>query len=297
MKLQRPVAEIIKERYSCRTYKDKPIEADTKRKLEEALLSQNQSPFKSGPRFILATATDEDRNSLKDLGTYGFIKDAAGFIIGAVKESDKSLEDYGYILEKLILYATDLGLGTCWLGGSFKKSNFSKKISSSGGEIVPAVVAVGYRGDKARFRDEMIRRGAGSKKRMPWQDIFFSDDFKTPLGEDDAGDYAACLEMLRLAPSASNRQPWRIIKERSNNRFHFYLQRTKGYYQRNKMLFKMADLQRIDMGIAMCHFELSASHLNLRGVWKINNPGIKNLPESYQYTVSWSIDSKTYIKG
>jgi nitroreductase len=61
---------------------------------------------------------------LKGLGTYGFIKGATGFIMGTVGHSEKNLEDYGYVMERAILFATDIGLGTCWFGGTFTRSRF-----------------------------------------------------------------------------------------------------------------------------------------------------------------------------
>ena len=40
-------------------------------------------------------------------------------MVGAVREAPKDLEDYGYLMERAVLFATDLGFGTCWLGGTF----------------------------------------------------------------------------------------------------------------------------------------------------------------------------------
>jgi len=48
----------------------------------------------------------------------------------------KNLEDYGYLMEAIILKATELNLGTCWLGGSFTQSNFARKINAADNEIV-----------------------------------------------------------------------------------------------------------------------------------------------------------------
>jgi len=60
--------------------------------------------------------------------------------------------------------------------------------------------------------------------------------------------------MVRIAPSASNKQPWRIVK--IEGAWHFFLERTKGYGDGIIFkLLKLADIQRLDMGIAMCHFE------------------------------------------
>jgi hypothetical protein len=96
--------------------------------------------------------------------------------------------------------------------------------------------------------------------------------------------------MVRIGPSASNKQPWRIIKD--GNRIHFYLQRTPGYRESLLMrLITVADLQRIDMGIAMNHFEMTSLELGLKGHWEMSQPEIKIPDELTEYTASWVGDS------
>jgi hypothetical protein len=92
--------------------------------------------------------------------------------------------------------------------------------------------------------------------------------------------------MVRIGPSASNRQPWRIIK--NGGRWHLYFARTPGYRESTLVrLVTVADLQRMDMGIAMCHFELTARELGLEGEWVIDDPGIQRQDELTEYLVSW----------
>lgn len=287
MKSKNAITEIIRKRYSCRTYIRRPVEKDLKDQLEQFLTDSPAGPFGSCPRFELITATDEDRDALKGLGTYGFIKDPAGFIVGAIRQSPKNLEDFGYLMERNILYATDLGLGTCWLGGSFTRSTFAKKIGTGEDETLPAVAAIGYMAPKMRMVEKAIRWGAGAEDRKPWKALFFKNGFDRYLSAEDIGKWADPLEMVRIAPSASNRQPWRIVYESATGQFHVYLQRTKRYQTRNKMMFGMADLQRVDMGIAMCHFETTCKDSGLSGKWGFHEPDIGNLPESIEYVVSW----------
>jgi len=110
---KKPITDLIRKRYSCRTYSTRPIAKDLNDQLEQLLANSPAGPFGSRSRFGLITATDEDRDALKDLGTYGFIKDPTGFILSAVNRSPRDLEDFGYAMERNIIYATDLGLGTC----------------------------------------------------------------------------------------------------------------------------------------------------------------------------------------
>jgi hypothetical protein len=206
--------------------------------------------------------------------------------VGAVKKIEMALEDYGYLMERIILFATDLDLGTCWMGGTFNKSNFARKIAADDDELVPAVTPIGCITENRGMRDRLIRLGAGSKKRLPREILFFHGSFDTPLSETDAGNYAVPLEMVRLGPSASNKQPWRIVKEKGRPVFHLFLQRTRGY-DKNSERFQTADLQRLDMGIAMCHLELTAKELNLEGKWEKSGPPAIQLPERTHYIATW----------
>jgi nitroreductase len=282
------IQEIIQQRFSCRSYLDEAIREDDQRKLREVLETLHVGPLGTRARFNLVAATQDDRLSLKGLGTYGFIKHPTAFIIGAIEGGQKNLEDYGYLLELAVLAATDLGLGTCWLGGSFTQSSFAKKISLRDSETIPAVIASGNMIEK-HGRNGQIRRYLSANRRLPSEQIFFAEKFCNPLVTELNGTYAKPLEMVRRAPSASNKQPWRIV--RMGNSWHFYLQRTKNY-GKGTMLFgilRLADLQRVDMGIAMCHFDLTARELGLHGRWSVEDPKIQ-IPEKAEFTVSWIND-------
>jgi nitroreductase len=281
----RPVAEIIRKRFSCRSYAPEPIEPQQRDRLQDFLSTSIAGPLGARMRFELAAATEQDWTALKRLGTYGFIRGASGYIIGAVGQADKNMEDYGYVLEQAVLMATDMGLGTCWLGGTFSKSGFARKISLRGDELIPAVSAVGHIANKRRWLDSFIRGRAGSDNRLPQTEMFFDGTFLAPLSSDAAGAYATALEMVRLAPSASNKQPWRIVKD--GRKWHFFVQRTKGYGNRNAALFRLADLQRVDVGIAMCHFDLTAQEMGLTGRWVVSEPSIEKPDQSTEYVVTW----------
>jgi hypothetical protein len=92
--------------------------------------------------------------------------------------------------------------------------------------------------------------------------------------------------MVRLGPSASNKQPWRVVERGAA--WHLYIQRTPGYRERWVMrLLNIADMQRLDAGIAMCHFELTAAELGLEGTWAIEAPDIERPDASTEYIATW----------
>lgn len=277
--------EQVKKRVSCRTYSDRAVAPDKLDELEAYLQANTAGPFGSRVRFRLLDCGDMAPAEVKALGTYGVIKGAKYFIAGAVAAASAvarqpgAMEDYGYAMEKNILAATAMGLGTCWLGGTFNRTGFAAKMDLQDGELLPAVTPVGYPGDRRSIVDRVFRFSAGSDNRKSWEELFFDGGFTFPLPEKAAGSYATPLACVRIGPSASNRQPWRIVKD--NGAFHFYLQRTPGY---DKLLGEIK-LQNVDMGIAMCHFEISARELGVSGNWVIADPGMRS--SGREYIVSW----------
>jgi nitroreductase len=261
------ITDVIRARSSWRSYDGRPLEPTDRVRLEEFIGANRQGPFGGRVRLELVEASEGDRAELKKLGTYGVVRGARTFLVGAIKQRPMDMEDYGYVFERAVLCATALGLGTCWLGASFNRSGFASKINLAEDEILPAVSPVGYVASRRTAVDAVTRFFARAKKRKPWEELFFDGEFGRPLSREAAGAYADVLEMVRLGPSASNRQPWRVVKEASRNVFHLFLRRTPGY---NIKLVNVpgGDLQRMDMGIAMCHFELAARELELAGRWE-----------------------------
>ena len=273
---------IMKQRFSCRKYLECPISADAQEKLAHFLEAQTTGPFGSRVRLTLITATEEDSQTLEGLRTYGIIRYPQGFVIGAMGPGNRNLEDFGYMMERAILTATGLGLGTCWIGGTFNKSAFALKMNLTEDETMPAVAAVGYIADK-----EKVAAKLANIKRLPPDKLFFTEVFGTPLPLAPSDPYATVLDAVRSAPSASNKQPWRILRQ--SQAWHFYLQRNKGYGQDSLVgrWLGVADLQRVDVGIAMCHFELAARELGLPGRWDIAEPAIRKPDALTEYTASW----------
>ena len=275
------IIEAIKSRTSFRTYSNRPVEPARLAELKDFLESNSKAPFGGKVRFQLLDLSEPEIGNLKNLGTYGVIRGARQFIVGAVKRHSMAMEDYGYTMEMNILKATALGLGTCLLGGTFNRSGFAQRINLKEDELLPVISPVGYGADKKSVIDKTFRWIAGSDKRKPWDELFYADNRANYLTRESAGAYETPLSCVRLSPSASNKQPWRIIKDDKQEIFHFYLKRTPGY----EKLFKNIKLQNVDMGIALAHFNLSAAELGLTGDWKVNNPRIN--AKEMEYIASW----------
>jgi len=270
------IKDAILQRKSMRTYKDVQLTQELRAKLEQYILSV-KGPFGIKVRFKIVDidSTSEDMK----LGTYGVIKGARSFICAVTEKGNRCEENLGYAFEKIVLYATSLGLGTCWLGGTFNKTGFQRAAELSDNELMPIISPVGYVRENRTLLDTLMVAFAGSKNRKDWSELFFEKDFGKPLTQGEAGELKEAFEMARIAPSASNKQPWRIVKD--GNTCHFFISRNKMYEKALGF-----DIQRLDAGIAMCHFESMAQELGCSGKWIDSNPGLA-AEKNIEYIISF----------
>lgn len=269
------ISEIAKIRKSVRTYTDTPLTDADRKKLADYIdkLTSEKSPFGARVRIKLFDV-DKEINS-KDLGTYGVIKGAKTYLGVAVNETEDAMEAVGYVFEKLVLYAASLGLGTCWLGGTFNRGEFAKAMQITENEFFPIASPVGYPAPKNHTVDKIMRKAIKADTRKSFEELFFENDFNTPLSKEKAREYGAILEAVRLAPSAKNAQPWRIVKD--GDTFHFF--------EKKDLPSSSHDIQRLDIGIAGCHFDLAAKERGING--KLT--AVENHPEEKGliYVFSW----------
>ncbi len=272
------VIEMIARRVSCRSFDGRPLDPEDAGSLRQALTEIPRTPFGSRVRFALLDLDGGSPGQAR-LGTYGVIRGARTFIAGTVTAGARAMEDFGHAMETMILRATERGIGTCWLGGTFSRSGFAAAMNLAEDEILPAVTPVGYPAGKRTLTDRIFRFTASSDRRLPWGDLFFSETWDRPLDRDEAGPWTPVLECVRLAPSASNKQPWRILRRGADH--HLFLKRTPRYGD----LPGGIRLQNIDLGIAMCHFEAASRELGIDGKWVAEAPP----PEvpGLEYIVTW----------
>ena len=271
-----PVIQHIRNRSSCRSFLTQEIEPGILALLEDGIQRiEADSPIKS--RMALLHSTDPATDSPVRLGTYGTIAGAQAYLVGIAPKNETQAEVFGYQFEQAVLLATSLGLGTCWLGGTFNRGQFAAGLDLAGHEHIPIVSPLGYAAPHRKLADKVIRTLAGSSQRKPWGDLFFEGSPDIPLLRESAGIYQVPLEMVRIAPSASNKQPWRVIRQ--GQRFDFFLKRSPGYGVPG------FDIQRNDIGIAQCHFEMSAQELGQNGQWgRLNDVASDGL----EYIASWT---------
>ncbi len=229
--------ELIKTRRSVRTFDGNPLNDQDKKKLLE-YMENIPNPYKIPIEFTLLDADEHKLSS-------PVIKGETCYVAAKVQTQPHSEEAYGYSFEQFVLYAWSLGVGTTWIGGTMDRKRFEAAAGVRQGEAMYCVSPLGYPAGKMSVKETVMRKGVKADKRLSADQLFFDGDFSAPLRTDDKK-IADALDMVRLAPLAVNMQPWRIL--RIGSAYHFYLKHSKGYANRPW------DIQKIDMGIALCHF-------------------------------------------
>ena len=176
----------------------------------------------------------DDAHQAGKLGTYGVISGARSFAIMAYGEDWAEQVLAGYLFEKAVLECTRQGISTCWLGGTFNRAGFQEAYNSLtssvnnvnpiADNIVGIVSPLGHSTHKTRFAERVMRRVARSAHRHPFKNLFKGIEPPTQqlidtlcngntsgISLEEA--LKAALEMMRLAPSSRNSQPWRATTE------------------------------------------------------------------------------------
>ncbi|MBP1537814.1 MAG: nitroreductase family protein [Ruminococcus sp.] len=231
------IMDIIRTRKSVRTFDGMIVSPKDREKLA-GFIKTIDNPYGIPVRFVMLGAKKHGLSSPVIQGEHIYIT-------GKVPLTEHCAEAFGYSFEKLVLYAWSLGIGTTWIGGTMKREVFEREAGLSDGEIMPCVSPLGYPAKKRSVKEIGMRTAIRADKRKKAEELFFENDFSTPLHTDDVTVLNA-LEAVRLAPSAVNKQPWRVVK--CGNAYHFFEKKT---LDSGAVSW---DVQKVDMGIALCHF-------------------------------------------
>ena len=257
----------IRGRKSVRTFDGNPVSAEDRERLE-AYIRTIANPFGIPVRFVLLDAGEHGLSS-------PVLSGETLYVAGKVDRVPYADVAFGYSFEKLVLYAWKLGIGTTWIGGTMKREAFEQAAGLADGEMMPCVSPLGYPAKKRSIRETLMRKGVGADSRMPAEKLFFDGAWDAGLPAAKQAEIADLIEMVRWAPSAVNKQPWRIIA--ADRCFHFYEKRDRGYSGE-----KTGDLQKIDVGIALCHFVMGLEEMGKAPDVAIDDPGIA-VPGGVEY--------------
>lgn len=256
--------ELIRTRKSVRTFDGEWIDDADLQKLT-AYCNTIRNPYDIPTEFILLEAETYGLSSPVIAGEHFYIT-------AKVPRCLHCEEAFGYAFEQMVLYAWSLGIGTTWIGGTIKRDVFEKAAQCRDGELMLCVSPLGYPAKNRSLREIAMRTAVRADKRLTEQELFWENGFTEPLQANNLTIRDA-LEAVRLAPSAVNKQPWRIV--RMGNTYHFY--------EHHSLPGGPWDVQRVDMGIALCHFMMLTG-----GELRLTEPQIE-APKDLEYVASVAV--------
>lgn len=268
--------EEIRSRRSVRTFDGTPLSQDDERAVIDYAVRQD-NPYGIRIEWRLLDARRDGLSSPVIVGT-------DTYIAGKMKRVPHAEEAFGFEFEKIVLFAQSLGVGTTWIAGTMNRPAFEKAMDLASDEVLPCVSPLGYPAKKMSLRETMMRKGIRADSRFDFSTLFFDCSFDRPLTSDGAGKLSEVLEAVRLAPSAVNKQPWRVVV--CPDTVHFYEKHGRGYVSDDGW-----DIQKIDMGIAVCHFELAAEVCGFEVGLEIRDPGLQT-DEDLTYIASCTYKEK-----
>lgn len=220
--------EAIENRISRRTYEKQSLSEKEIKQVNDYLKQLNKAS-----KLTMEFLEDGSEAFASLTKSYGLFTNVHSLIILKGNKNDINLkEKIGYYGEELVLRLTNLGLGTCWVGGTFDK----EKLEINSDEEIVCVITVGKVKEMA-LKEKMIKL-AMSKNRKSIDERLITDTEKLPEW------LSKGMEAVILAPSARNSQ--KVIFEYKNNKLKATV--PDDYY-----------FDLVDLGIAKKHFEIGAN--------------------------------------
>jgi hypothetical protein len=241
--------EAIGKRRSRRRFVEgRTLEPDARSSLEA--VCRDFRPFPAARAVLVTEPVDDVFRGV--IGSYGKIKGAPAFVALVGDTAGPSVQEAtGFTGEGIVLEAAALGLATCWVA-AFRRDRVSSVVDVRPGERILAIVPVGCAPGSATLEERLLTGFGLTHRRLSPEKLV------TGAAITAAPDWVGtAVRAARLAPSATNRQPWgfRIIE----NSLTVFV-RTGGP--------DLSISKRLDCGIAMLHVEVAAGHLGVTGAWE-----------------------------
>lgn len=278
--------DLMRARRSCRVYQARDLTPEHRAELLEAVRRYTRPEELLGDRLVRLEYVAAPLTVWPVLGAREFL------VAIAPGDYDRlAVIDLGRSLQKVVLHATRMGLGTCWIGPGADQRSVAEHLGDRfdpDRDHVICVCAVGYR---SRYRPSYLRwMQLFLGRRLPLRSLFFADPrFSAPL-DVEAPPFAAygrCYEVCQWAPSSYNTQTTRCAAVTEDTggrlrplRFDFCAATNSRYYA------------AVAVGIWLASWEIGCRALGRRGHLAVLSPGergVSGAPALPRYDASWVV--------
>lgn len=231
--------EAMDSRISRRKYTNEVLGPD-----EISKLNSRVEELNSKYKLKIQLVTGDNKAIGKFSKSYGMFSGVQNYfaMIGS-PQTENFWELVGYTGEDLVLLSTAMGLGTCWIGGTFDKD--SCNVVLNGDEEIVCIISVGKTPKDQTFKEKMVRKMIHRSSKTI-EEMLTSD-------KDVPSWITTGMEAVQKAPSAVNKQPVKFL------------------YMNGFLTAQVNDIktmQAVDLGIAKYHFSLAVG-----GEFEFGNSG------------------------
>lgn len=253
--------DFLRSRHSVRSFTAEPLSAEAVKSIKAEITMINT--HEAGMHFELVCDDPSPFSGFK--ASYGMFKGVRNYVAAVADISfPDAYERAGYFGEQIAMKAVSLGLGTCFVAGTFDASKV--KVVLRVDRKILFIIALGYPAEKKQtFMSSMAMKMAHLHDKDAYD--FFVPGSDPDYSLDDALADMPWLENglkgLACAPSSLNRQPVRIKPVE-----------TDPFYSGERMsvaafVSDSADKNLIDLGIGKFNFAEAAG-----GVWEWGNGAV-----------------------
>jgi nitroreductase len=168
--------DVVASRKGVRSFADRDVEEEKLAKVLEAARLAPSWANKQCCRYVVI----KDKDKIKELagGRRTWLTQAPVVLAACADPEDSGvhngmdyfLVDVGISMQQLVLAATDLGLGTCWIG-MFDEAKVKKLLEVPENVRVVALTPLGYPTEKEGFGIKPAQKFVGSYKRKPIEEM------------------------------------------------------------------------------------------------------------------------------
>ena len=206
-------------------------------------------------------------------GYQGVMIEAPNYLVLLSEDKPQHLENAGYIGERAILKARDLGLDSCWI--SYSDRDMVKTVLNLDTDMeVVALIALGYAsstkkvegiaktGDNYSQAEMSVKKIGSNSERISLEEMVYIDKWGNSATSEILEERALldAFSYARMAPSALNKQPWRFIVDGGRVILAIDNENYSGSY-----------LNKIDAGIIMLYFGVILDITMFDSKWGFDN--------------------------
>ena len=208
--------EQLQARHSVRRYKNEPLTGEIKSALSAEVTMTNT--HEAGLNFqIIFDNGDPFQGFSRSYGMFGNVRNYLVCIVDA--SFANAVERAGFFAEQFVMKAVGLGLGTCFVGGTFSEKEID--IPKHVYETIPFIVTFGYPEKKTQTLLSSLAMKISHRHDLPARGFFEGTDDEFRKACEKYPFLPDGLEGLSCAPSSLNRQPVRVrLDEERNLRIH-----------------------------------------------------------------------------